>query len=130
MPQITPALLASDINGYTDAGQAKKDAFHRAAKKFLIKLAPQILTLGEISSNKGGIAVSGEITLHGESIYIQISESCMHRGPSIMYRTCKGFDDYCGGQNHFVKMSDLTDPSQMDAFIEECRRMTKGVAHA
>lgn len=133
MPKITTALLASDIDGYTDAGQAKKDAFHRAGKKFLRELATDIdLAKGEfdIRSNMGGIAVSGEITLHGESIYVQMSEYCMHRGSSIMYRTCEGHKDYCGGQNHFVKMSDLTNLSQMNAFIDECRRMTEGVAHA
>lgn len=133
MPKITKPLLADNINGYTDEGQSRKDALHRAGKKFLRELASEIgLAKGEfdIRSNTGGIAVSGEITLHGESVYIQIGESCMHRGSTIMYRTCEGRKDYCGGQNHFARMSDLANPSRMDAFIDECRHIAGSTAHA
>lgn len=133
MPKITPALLTSDIDGYTDEGQARKDAYHRDGKKFLRELASEIgLTKGEfdIRNNIGGIAVSGEITLHGESIYVQISESCMHSGVSIMYRTCKGRKDYCGGPNHSAKMLDLKNPLRMDAFIGACLNMSRSSVHA
>lgn len=133
MLKITKPLLASDIDGYTNEGQTKKDAFHLAGKKFLSELAAEIgLAKGEfdIRSNVAGVAVSGEVTLHGESIYIQISESCLHRGVSIMYRTCKGRKDYCGGTNHFTGMSDLKSQLGMDAFISECRRMAGSDVYA
>jgi hypothetical protein len=29
----------------------------------------------DLRSNKGGIAVSGEVTLHGDDLYVQVSQS-------------------------------------------------------
>jgi hypothetical protein len=58
----------------------------------------------DIRSNLGGTAVAGEITLHGEHIYIQFSE-----GDSFMYRSCEGRKDYTGGANHWMLYDDLLD---------------------
>lgn len=133
MLKITKPLLTEGIDAYSNVGADKKDAFHRAGKKFLRELAAEIgLNKGEfdIRSNMGGIAVSGEITLHGESIYVQLSESCMHRGTSIMYRTCNGRKDYSGGTNRWMKISDLQDSDILDRFLLECRKMTKEMEDA
>lgn len=133
MLKITKPLLVENIDGYTNEGQSRKDAFHSAGKKFLRMLAEIIgLTKGEfdIRSNVGGIAGSGEVTLHGESIYVQLSESFMHRGVSILYRTCDGRKDYSGGFNRWMKMSDLQDENALDRFLLECRRMTMEMENA
>ena len=129
--KIDKALLVKGIDGYSDAGQTKKDAYHRAGKKFLRELAKEIgLEKGafDIRSNVAGIACSGEVDLHGESIYVQLSESCMHPGLSILYRTCKGREDCCGGRNRFVSVNDLTNNDRLESFIIECRRMVAGEA--
>ncbi len=95
---------------YDDAG---KKEFHSAGKSALRKIAQSLgLEKGtyDIRSNAGGIAVSGEITLHSDSLYIQIFQSCVRMGrdkTSIMYRTCKGRKDYSGGSNNFMDISDL-----------------------
>ena len=47
--------------------------------------------------NAGGIAVSGEATLHNDSIYVQISGTDL----GILYRTCQDRRDYSGGPNHW-----------------------------
>lgn len=89
--------------------QEAKDKFHRAAKKALKKIAEDIGLNKEeydLRSNKGGIAVSGEVTLHGDKIYIQISKECMPN-TEIMYRACYGRKDYCGKTNNFMSVSDL-----------------------
>jgi hypothetical protein len=83
-----------------DADQ--KALFHREAKKRLRQLAVELkLKVGsfDLRSNAGGIAVSGEVTLHHERVYVQVSQSCMGRGSAdILVRSCEGRKDYCGGQ--------------------------------
>lgn len=81
-----------------------KEKFHRAARAVCARIA-QTLGLAkdsyEIRSNKGGIAVSGEVTLHSEEFYIQFSQHCFGK-TSIMYRKVNGRKDYTGGNNHFM----------------------------
>ncbi len=69
----------------------------------------------EIRSNKGGIAVSGEIILHHETLYLQVSQSSF--GGGILYRSCKGRKDFCGGVNHFADVALLDDPPRLAALL-------------
>lgn len=98
-----------------------KSEFHRIGKKELKAVADALgLKPGEyeIRSNKGGIAVSGEVTLHGEWIYVQVSESVFSgRHMEVLYRTCEGRKDYTGGHNHFSPASVLRDPVQFAATL-------------
>ena len=43
-----------------------------------------------------GTAVSGEITLHGDHLYVQVSQSALGSHSGILFRTCKGRKDYVG----------------------------------
>jgi len=79
-----------------------KMKFHRLGKKVAKRIADALgLPAGsyDIRSNLGGIAVSGEVTLHGEDIYIQFSAPT-YSDFGIMYRSCKGRKDYTGGSNN------------------------------
>lgn len=95
------------------AGDARhKEQFHTVARTRLRQLAKALgLPKGgyDIRSNKGGPAVSGEVTLHGEEIYIQASQSVMGNQNGILIRTCEGRTDYTGGPNHFAPLSMLDD---------------------
>jgi hypothetical protein len=57
---------------------SRKRRFHRQVRQRLKHLAEE---LGwppdsyDLRSNPGGIAVSGEITLHHERVYVQVSQS-------------------------------------------------------
>lgn len=91
-----------------------KVAFHRAAARRLRELATELgLAPGsyDIRSNKAGSAVSGEITLHHDHVYIQVSQPSS--GPKdgfrtgVMIRTCEGRKDYHGGANNFVPLAAL-----------------------
>lgn len=85
-----------------------KNKFHNAARRALHKIAKDLGLKEddyEIRSNKGGIAVSGEITLHADNLYIQISKIV---DLQILYRSCKGRKDYCGGPNHFMSVNMLS----------------------
>lgn len=96
-----------------------KERFHRAARSQLRKLAKELgLERGayDLRSNQGGIAVSGEITLHTENVYVQVSQSVAPGG--ILIRTCKGRRDYTGGQNYFRKLELLDEPAELAAIVK------------
>ena len=89
-----------------------KDEYHKLAKRVLKELANALgLASGtyDVSSNKGGIAVAGEITLHGEDIYVQIQQDSAV-GKPVMYRACDGRKDYRGKCNNFCGIADLANP--------------------
>ena len=92
--------------------EARKKRFHLAACARLRKLAAELeLQPGtfDIRSNKGGIAVSGEITLHHDRLYVQVSQFALRSGHGILIRTAEGRRDYTGGPNHFVALNLLDD---------------------
>lgn len=102
-----------------DANQ--KEAFHRSARKAMKILAQELgLEAGsfDIRSNKGGIAVSGEVTLHADAIYIQASQPAFGsivRG--LLIRSCQGRKDYTGGPNNFASLKALDDPKSLVPMI-------------
>lgn len=87
---------------------AQKGAFHRRAKKQLKALAALLRWSPrsfDLRSNPAGPAVSGEITLHGDRVYVQVSQ-----GPlGILIRSCKGRKDFVGGPNSFAPLDLLDD---------------------
>src|SRR5262247_2383644 len=89
----------------------RKASFHATARARLRALATELgLPRGsfDIRSNQGGIAVSGEVTLHHEKIYVQALQSaCGPRGHGILIRTCNGRKDYTGGRNHWLPLERL-----------------------
>lgn len=92
--------------------EPQKHLFHREAKKRLKDLAEALcLSRGayDLRTNKGGIAVSGEITLHTDALYVQVSQPATGCDSGILIRTCKGRKDYTGGPNHFAPLRSLDD---------------------
>lgn len=102
--------------------QSIKQRLHREAKTVLRYLARALgLQPGdyEVRSNLGGIAVSGEITLHAATLYVQISDSAMFgRDMQILYRRCQHLNDYCGGRNHFARLTALLDLNRFAAQLK------------
>lgn len=88
-----------------------KTRLHQEAKRVLRILARQLgLKSGEyeILSNQGGIAVAGEITLHSDTLYVQI-RTFLHPGVRILFRRCYNRKDYVGEKNHFSPIHALLD---------------------
>ena len=89
-----------------------KEQFHRKYRKVLRDLAKSFgLTQNqyEVRSCKGGSAVLGEVILHTDNLYLQVGGSlCGSDDPTVMYRTCNGRKDYCGGVNQFMRIDQLT----------------------
>lgn len=109
------------LNAYSDSGAAAKDAFHRAGKAFLRKVAQELgLQPSDyrLSNNVAGIAVSGEVTLHSDDLYVQLHESCVGpSGVSVLFRGCDSRKDCCGHQNNFASMQRLADEDEQKRFM-------------
>jgi hypothetical protein len=105
-------------------GDAKR-AFHNHARRRLKRLA-DVLGLApgsfDLRSNLGGIAVSGEATLHADHLYVQASQPATGHDTGILFRTCQGRKDYHGGPNHFASLDLLNRPQDLARRItERCR---------
>lgn len=99
---------------------AQKRAFHAAARSRLRKLAGELeFPKGsfDLRSNLGGIAVSGEITLHHEGVYIQVSQPATGADGGILIRRCQGRRDYTGGRNHLAPLRLLDDLVELAAQV-------------
>jgi hypothetical protein len=106
--------------------EERKENFHRQAKKQLRLLAKE-LDLGkcayDLRTNKGGIAVCGESTLHSDRLYVQVSQGAMGNKNGILIRTCKSRKDYTGGRNNFADLALLNDIPKLAAI---CKQVLEG----
>ena len=87
-----------DLGRNASYNEEIKARFRSEAMKYLRRLAKELsLPKGSYSIryNAGGIAVSGEATLHHNEFYLQISHDCF-------WRTCNGQKDYSGYRNRWV----------------------------
>jgi hypothetical protein len=102
-----------------------KRLFHSRARSQLRRMATALgLEPGsyDLRPNQAGIAVSGEITLHGDHLYVQVSQSAMGYHSGILFRTCKGRKDFVGGPNNFASLDLLNRPDELAHWIREvCR---------
>lgn len=100
--------------------EQQKKRFHDTVRSRLKKLAATLgLPAGTygIRSNKAGIAVSGEITLHHDRVYVQVGQYGLSSGHGILIRTCRSRKDSTGGLNHFLPLSNLDDIPALAAAI-------------
>ncbi len=99
---------------------AQKRLFHTTATKRLRRLAA-VLGLApesyDLRSHQGGIAVSGEVTLHHEQVYVQVSQPAMGGGMGVLIRACAGRRDYTGGPNNFASLDILDDVPALAARV-------------
>jgi hypothetical protein len=93
----------------------KRD-FHLAARRQLRRLAEALsLPPGsyDIRNNAGGIAVSGEIILHADHLYVHVSQPATGHDTGVMFRTCESRKDYHGGPNNFAPLDLLNRPDEL-----------------
>ena len=99
-----------------------KRRFHSRARRQLRQLATALgLADGayDLRSNQGGIAVSGEVTLHADRLYVQVSQPATGSDTGILFRTCKGRKDYIGGRNNFASLDLLHKSDELARRIEK-----------
>lgn len=108
-----PLLVTLSRRGVAYDEDAKR-TFHAEARRALRRLADSLqLEPGsfEIRVCAGGPAVSGEVILHGEQLYVQVSLSGFGPG-NILFRRCRGRTDYCGERNHWAGIRELLDAEE------------------
>ena len=99
----------------------QKRSFHSTGRRRLKALAETLAfepRSFDLRSNLDGIAVSGEVTLHHEKLYVQICQPATGWDSGILIRSCRGRKDYAGGRNHFAPLSELDD---IAALAARCR---------
>ena len=99
---------------------AQKKLFHAKGRAALRALAKELRLSPDsfdVRSCRGGVAVSGEIILHGENVYIQISQPATGADSGVLIRSCNGRRDYEGGRNHFAPLSLLDEPAALASYV-------------
>ena len=99
------------IQGEREYGpNGAKKQFHTKSAAFLRALGKDLgFNEMKVTTNPGGIAVSGEITLmgmwgDGNGLYLQIFKSVTQR-QDFMYRSISHMKDYIGGTNQWLPSS-------------------------
>lgn len=102
----------------------KKNEYHRLARQYLAYIAKLLgFPKGsfDIRSSMGGVAVSGEITLHTDRVYVQFGNDAMGL---ILARTCTGREDFVGGGNQWISPGFIKDPFR---FAEQVAKVMAGM---
>ncbi len=93
------------LDGKCSYNAYNKEEFKRLSKKFLREVRTRLGADADVTFNPGGIAVSGDATLHSDTLYLTFNADGICGGLGIMYRKCKGRKDYGTGTdspNHWV----------------------------
>ena len=117
---FTKAMLELENAGYRPINPSQKNSFQRLGLAFVRQLAVDVgMTPGSyrVSYNKGGPAVSGDVTLHHKNVYVQFNADQICKW--ILYRSCNGMKDYTGGINRQEYWRNLTDEDGYMAFVEK-----------
>lgn len=89
------------MNGYTEKAARAKNMAHSETAKVLRYFATEVMGLKpgqfEVRSNKGGVAVSGEVMLYvdkvgdrGVGLWVQVSETMGGPCGAVLFRTSEG----------------------------------------
>ena len=122
---MSKTIAAFDFRRRVCYDAPAKRAFHSHACRQLKRVAAALgLSPGayDLRSNQGGIAVSGEVTLHADRLYVQACQPAAGHDTGVLFRTCEGRKDYHGGPNNFASLDLLNRPQDLAARIREvCR---------
>lgn len=98
----------------------RKQLFHNLARRQLRLLADALGLTAEaydLRSNPAGIAVSGEVTLHADRLYVQVSQPATGADTGILFRACAGRRDFVGDRNNFASLDLLHEPVELAGLI-------------
>ena len=121
-----PALLTLAIRG-VGYDAAAKDLFHTDGRKAMRNLAD---ALGleparyRIHSNRSHASQSGEITLHGDEVLVQLSLGSPGPDNEIVYRKVDGLHDSIGDVRRYASIRDLLAPERFARRLRRELRLT------
>ena len=120
----TLARLRGECHGYDDASAERKATFHRAGMRLVLWIVQHIDRGARVNSNKAGIAVSGEVVLHGKACYAQVLYD--GRGARILWR--RPLDERNSvrwdndGANKYIDLRSPSAEQQLRHMVEQFRR--------
>ncbi|WP_323810720.1 hypothetical protein [Sphingobium baderi] len=120
-----PMLKTLALRGVAYDEPAKR-LFHSEGRSAMRRLAEALgLNDGsfDVRSNKAGPAVSGEVTLHGETIWVQMSLGPFGSDRAICFRKVQGRQDHIGERNHWAAVPELLEPDRFAARIRRDLRL-------
>ncbi|MCF8707013.1 hypothetical protein [Rhizorhapis sp. SPR117] len=120
-----PMLKTLAYRGVSYDDTAKR-LFHSEGRTAMRRLADALaLEIGtfDIRSNKGGPAVSGEVTLHGENLWVQLSLGLFGPDREVCFRKVRGRDDHVGDRNLWAPIRELVEPDRFAARIRRELRL-------
>lgn len=116
-----PVLKTLAYRGVAYDEPAKK-LFHSEGRSALRRLAEALgLADGsfDIRSNRGAPAISGEITLHGDDIWVQLSVGLFGPGREVCFRKVRGRSDHVGDRNMWASVRELMTPERLASRIRK-----------
>lgn len=116
-----PELQVLAIRGvaHDEPAKARFHADGRAAMRRLADALGLDPSLYDIRSNRAGPAVSGEVTLHGEEVWVQLSLGAMGPDNEVCYRRVRDRHDHCGKRNHWTSVCALFAPDRFAATLRQ-----------
>ena len=69
----------------------------------------------DVRTNPAGPAVSGDVHLHGEWVYVSLEQTCLGPAFGFMWRLCRGRKDYTGCGNQWAGWDELLDLPRLAA---------------
>lgn len=120
-------LASYDYSGDGETTGSLKQEFKNLGRRILKHIAEELkLVPGtyDIRWNPGGIACSGDHTLHTDKFYVALHDNI---GSGWFYwRTVGGRRDYTGGPNQIVTWKQLLAPGGLDKLIRDLRIAQEG----
>jgi len=120
-----PMLKTLALRGVAYDEPAKR-LFHSEGRAAMRRLAEALgLDAGsfDVRSNKAGPAVSGEVTLHGDAIWVQMSLGPFGPGKEVCFRKVQDRQDHIGERNHWASIRELLEPARFAARIRQDLRL-------
>ena len=123
MKLLDKTMMAVLLGGDVSYDALRKHAFHLAGKRLMRRIAGELSLAKEqydLRSNLGGIAVSGEVTLHTDTLYLQLSQWALSGGRAsiFLYRRCAGRKDYAGETNQWIAVERLLTADGVQGFLQ------------
>ena len=120
-----PVLKTLALRGVAHDEPAKR-LFHSEGRSAMRRLADALgLDEGsyDIRSNKAGPAVSGEITLHADTLWVQLSIGPFGPDREVCFRKVQSRQDHIGERNCWASVRELVEPGRFAARLRRELRL-------
>ncbi len=128
-PPITGYDCEDNVNNAAAHEAGGKTDWLKAGARIARDLAKSLgLPCGsfDVRVNPAGTAVSGDVHLHGEWVYVSLTQTCLGPDFGFMWRLCRGRKDYTGRANQWAGWDELLDLPRLAAKMLATRQAMNG----